>query len=442
MIYQELALALHLSVEANVMLGQERVVAGLSCVYIAGWCTGGRSNLLEHPDIRPDAAVGSLSVGAQQLVEVARALVSNARIIIFDEPTSSLTERDAARLFDVIARLRTRGLAIVYISHFLEEVRRVADCYTVLRDGQAVAAGEMAGSELSTIIAQMVGRELNELFPRVPHEVGEPVLELNALAGRTLPRRAALTVHRGEIVGIAGLVGAGRTELLRAVFGLDAVRSGRIIVRGVSGAGSTARARILQGLGFVSEDRKGEGLALGRSIEDNLTYPALGRYARWGWLNLRKRKVEAMRWISQLRIKASGPGQAIGNLSGGNQQKVAIARLLHQEADVLLLDEPTRGIDVGSKAEIYALIGALAAQGKSIVMVSSYLPELFGICDRLAVMSRGVLSEARPVSLWDEQTVMHVATGGGVLGEGGLGGGGLGGGGGGGGWVWFGGLGG
>lgn len=412
MIYQELALAPHLSVEANVMLGQERTVAGLVRKQEHRKLVTEALTLLEHPDIRPDAVVGNLSVGAQQLVEVARALVSNARVIIFDEPTSSLTERDAARLFEVITRLRSRGLAIVYISHFLEEVRSVADRYTVLRDGQAVGTDLMQGTELRTIIAQMVGRELNELFPKVPHERGEPILELSSLSGRRLPRCADLTLHRGEIVGIAGLVGAGRTELLRAIFGLDAVRSGRVIVRGVSGVGSTPHTRIRQGIGLVSEDRKGEGLALNRSIEDNLTYPALGRYARLGWLDLGRRRAEAMRWIARLRIKASGARQAIGKLSGGNQQKVAIGRLLHQDADVLLLDEPTRGIDIGSKAEIYALIGELAAQGKSIVVVSSYLPELFGICDRLAVMSRGVLSEVRPVSEWDEHTVMHVATGG------------------------------
>jgi ribose transport system ATP-binding protein len=412
MIYQELALAPHLTVEANVMLGQERVVAGLVRAREHRRLVAQALDLLEHPDIRTEAVVGGLSVGAQQLVEVARALVSNARVIIFDEPTSSLAERDAARLFGVIERLRARGLAVVYISHFLEEVRRVATRYTVLRDGRSVASGLIAGTSMATIIAQMVGRDLGELFPRVPHEPGEPVLELQTLAGRELPRKANLTVRRGEILGIAGLVGAGRTELLRAVFGLDAVRSGQVVVRGVSSVRANPGTRIAQGLGLLSEDRKGEGLALARSVEDNLTYSALAGHARWGWLNLRKRRAEAARWMSRLRVKAAGPGQDVGSLSGGNQQKVAIARLLHQQADVLLLDEPTRGIDVGSKAEIYRLIGELAAQGKAVVMVSSYLPELFGICDRLAVMTRGVLSEPRPVSAWTEHAVMEVATGG------------------------------
>jgi ribose transport system ATP-binding protein len=412
MIYQELALAPHLTVEANVMLGQERTWGGLVRRGVHRKIVAEALDLLAHPDIRPDTPAGTLSVGAQQLVEVARALVSNARVIVFDEPTSSLTEHDAERLFEVIARLRSQGIAIVYISHFLEEVRRVAQRYTVLRDGRTVASAPLDGVELTTIIAQMVGRDLTELFPRVPHVPGVPLLELRDLAGRRLPRQATLTVRRGEIVGIAGLVGAGRTELLRSIFGLDSVRSGEIHVESFQGGRASPRHRIDQGLGLLSEDRKEEGLALARSIEDNLTYSALGRHARWGWLNLRKRRAEAGRWISQLRIKAQGPAQPIAHLSGGNQQKVALARLLHQQADVLLLDEPTRGIDVGSKVEIYRLIGELAAQGKAIVMVSSYLPELLGICDRLAVMTRGVLSEARPIGEWTEHQVMEVATGG------------------------------
>jgi ribose transport system ATP-binding protein len=412
MIYQELALAPHLSVEANIMLGQECVRTGVIDRRAHRRKVTEALALLEHPDIHPEARVGALGVGAQQLVEVARALVSSARVIVFDEPTSALAERDAERLFAIIDRLRRRGLAIIYISHFLEEARRVAATYTVLRDGRAVAAGALSGTSLKSIITHMVGRELDELFPRVPHAAGEPILVLEDFRSRKTARPANLVLARGEIVGIAGLVGAGRTTLLRAVFGLEPVVSGRVRVRHVSGGHAKPRARIAQGLGFLSEDRKAEGLALGRSIEDNVTLSALKRHARWGWLKLRQRRALVARWMSRLRINASGPGQAVWLLSGGNQQKVALARLLHQEADVWLLDEPTRGIDVGSKAEIYRLIGELAAGGKAILVVSSYLPELFGICDRIAVMSRGALCEARPVSLWTEHEVMDVATGG------------------------------
>jgi ribose transport system ATP-binding protein len=410
MIYQELALAPHLSVEANIMLGQERVRAGVIRRREHRRLVTDALSLLQHPDIQPEARLGDLGVGAQQLVEVARALVSNARVIVFDEPTSTLAERDALRLFEIIDRLRRRGLAIVYISHFLEEVRRVAQTYTVLRDGRAVATGSIAGTPLKSIITHMVGRELDELFPHVPHQPGDAILELSDLRVRKTSRPASIAVRRGEIVGIAGLVGAGRTSLLRAIFGLAPVVSGRIRVKQFTGGKAPPDQRIAQGVGLLSEDRKTEGLALGRSIEDNVTLSALKRHARWGWLRLNERRALVSRWIARLRISARGPGQIVASLSGGNQQKVALARLLHQQADVLLLDEPTRGIDVGSKAEIYRLIGDQAALGKAILVVSSYLPELFGICDLIAVMSRGSLCEARPASHWTEHEVMDVAT--------------------------------
>jgi ribose transport system ATP-binding protein len=411
MIYQELALAPHLSVEANVMLGQERVRAGLIRRSEHRRIVREVLELFEHPEISPKAVVSELSMGAAQLVQVARALVCSARVIVFDEPTSSLTEMDAERLFAVIDRLRQRGLAVVYISHFLEEARRVAQTYTVLRDGRSVAGGRLEETSLETIIAHMIGRQLTELFPRVPHSSGEPLLELKDVLRPATAAPANLRLHRGEVLGIAGLVGAGRTELLRSVFGLDSIVSGHISIAQHSGGYAPPRQRIEQGVGYLSEARKTEGLALCRSVEDNLTYPALNRHARWGWLNLNKRRAEVATWMEKLRIKARGPGQLAGELSGGNQQKVALARLLHQRADVYLLDEPTRGIDVGSKSEIYRLIGELAASGKAVLVVSSYLPELFGICDRIAVMTRGVLTEARPVSQWTEQSVMHVATG-------------------------------
>ncbi len=411
MIYQELALAPHLSVEANVMLGQERTRAGVLLRGEHRRLVAEALQLLDHAEIDPDRPVGTLSLGAQQLVEVARALVSNARVLIFDEPTSSLSVDDSARLFRVIRRLRDRGIAIVYISHALEEVRAIAQRYTVLRDGEAVASGAIAGVELSTLIRAMVGRDLVEIFPKVPHEPGETALDISALASRrAFAGRADLRVRRGEILGIAGLVGAGRTELLRAIYGLDAVTSGRVVVKGVESPRATPRQRIREGVGFLSEDRKSEGLALGRSLEDNMTYPALGRHASWGWLDLRGRRRAVQRLIARVNVKCEGPAQGVNALSGGNQQKVALARLLHQEADLILLDEPTRGIDVGSKAEIYRMIGDLAARGTAVVIVSSYLPELFGVCDRLAVMCRGVLTEARPIAAWDQSSVMAAAT--------------------------------
>jgi ribose transport system ATP-binding protein len=306
-------------------------------------------------------------------------------------------------------------VAFVYISIFLEEIDRIAQRYTILRDGRSVASGELRETNRQAIISQMVGRDVHELYPRSARERGAPILELDDLRGRSPSQPANLRLHRGEIVGIAGLIGAGRTRLLRTIFGLEPVRSGVVVVATVrSKERGSPRGRIAQGLGYASEDRKAEGLALGRSIEDNMTYPALARHSRWGCLKLNERRAEVREWMRKLRIAAAGPTQPVVHLSGGNQQKVALARLLHQRADILLLDEPTRGIDVGSKAEIYRLLGELAAEGKAILVVSSYLPELMGICDRVAVMTRGRLSDARPVSEWTEHSIMETAIGGGA----------------------------
>jgi len=411
MIYQELALATHLSVEANVMLGRERTAWGLIRRGEHRRRVAAALERLGHPELRPGTPVAALGSGARQLVEVARALVADARVIIFDEPTSSLSRHDADRLFQVIARLKGQGIAVVYISHFLEEVRQVAGRYTVLRDGRTVGAGSLAGVGLPALIRLMVGRDPGETFPKVAREPGETVLELEGLrAGGPVPVSADLRLRRGEILGVAGLIGSGRTELLRAVYGLGPVAAGRVVVRGVGDGGAAPSRRVRGGMGLLSEDRKSEGLASGRSIEDNATYPALGRHARFGWLDLpgRRREVEAL--IARVGVKCAGPWQAVGALSGGNQQKVALARLLHQRADVLLLDEPTRGIDVGAKVEVYRLIGELAAAGAAVLMVSSDLPELLGVCDRLAVMCRGRLTAARPVSEWDADAVLAAST--------------------------------
>lgn len=409
MIYQELSLAPDLSVAENILLGMEPERAGLLDWKSLRRRAAEAMEAVGHADIPLDLPVRRLSVAMQQLVEVARAVAVGCRVLVLDEPTSSLTRQDIARLFALIRRLSAQGHGLIYISHFLEEVKEVSDRFVVLRDGARVGGGITAEATEAEIIALMVGRDVRDLYPRSVRTPGEVVLEVRDLAGVRLPRQASLTLRRGEVLGIAGLVGAGRTELLRAIFGLDPVRRGEVKVATVQGRDSSPARRLGQGIGLLSEDRKNEGLALGLSITENLTLTRLppilspSRLAR-----------EADLWSERMRVRRASVGQPVGDLSGGNQQKVALARLLRHDADVLLLDEPTRGIDVASKAEVYRVIDELAAKQKAILMVSSYLPELLGVCDRICVMSRGVLGAPRPVSEWDERQIMAQATGTGI----------------------------
>lgn len=415
MIYQELSLAPHLTVEENIVLGFEP--------HRWGWLNRRqiRARAVEalrhfdHPELRPDHRVGELPLAAQQLVEIARALSSGCRVLILDEPTSSLAARDVERLFDLIRQLKARGLALVYISHFLEEVKQIADRITVLRDGRTVGGGRAAELTPAQIVTLMVGREVQDLYPRSPRVRGEAILEIQDLAGLKRPRAAALTLHRGEVLGIAGLVGAGRSELLRCVFGLDPVRRGTVRVGAFVGPASPA-ARWRQGVGYLSEDRNNEGLALPLSVADNITLSRLEGFGPGPVVWPARQAAAAQPWIDRLGIRCRSAGQRVSDLSGGNQQKVALARLLQHDVDVFLLDEPTRGIDVGAKATVYRLIDALASgtptrAPKAILMVSSYLPELLGVCDRIAVMCRGRLGPARFVAEVDEHTLMLEATG-------------------------------
>jgi ribose transport system ATP-binding protein len=330
-----------------------------------------------------------------------------------DEPTSSLQREDVAHLFSLIRKLSAEGISVVYISHFLEEVRQIADRFTVLRDGRSVATGDIAAVSDDELIAKMVGRAQQTLFPPRSNTPGETILAVRNLVSPPLLKDASFTLRRGEILGIAGLMGSGRTPLLRAIFGLDHVESGAVSVnkKALATGRSTPAMRLIEGFGYLSEDRKGDGLTLNQSLADNVTVTRFGSCARLGWLDLGAQRRQTERLVNALKIKTSGAQQAVGSLSGGNQQKVIVARLLHQDADVLLLDEPTRGIDIGSKAQVYETIAACAAQNKAVLMVSSYLPELFGMCDRLGVMSRGRLSEIRSIDEWTPESVLEAAIG-------------------------------
>lgn len=411
MIYQELTLAPHLSVEENILLGEEPSVFGwLKCAQRRDAARRALEQL-QHEHIPLDAPVSSLTIAEQQIVEIARSLVVRPRVLIMDEPTSSLTQADKESLFRSIRKLRGQGVSVIYISHFLEECRELCDRCVVLRDGESVWSGDMKDARIEDLIRRMVGREVSDIYPRTPHEIGRPVLELKALAGVRRPCSVNLTLRAGEILGIAGLMGAGRTETLRACFGLDRVRGGVVVVGGREQTRATPLQRLAQGVGLLSENRKEEGLMLGRSLADNLTLTRFGPVSKWGFISGRRQRRATREWMETLAVRARDPDQAVQELSGGNQQKIALGRLLHHEAEIFLLDEPTLGIDVGSKQQIYRLMGRLASEGKSVVFVSSYLPELMGVCDTIGVMCRGVLSAVRPVSEWTEDGILAAAVG-------------------------------
>jgi ribose transport system ATP-binding protein len=421
-IHQELSLCSHLSVAENIFLGMEPRQRQ------SGWLNWRRLNdaaeeLLEtfhHPAITPRRRVADLPLAARQIVEICRALAQRASLILMDEPTSSLQRADVDRLFLLMRRLRDSGVSILYISHFLEEVREIADRCTVLRDGKSVASGPLQDLPNEKLITAMVGRSVSELFPaRSPAMAAECVtpsqdyvLEAKNLAAPPSVREASLQLRRGEILGIAGLIGSGRTELVRTLFGLENARAGSISVFGqLLPIQGTPETRIARGVGYLSEDRKGEGLAPSLSVTDNITFTNFASCSRRGWIDLSKQREQAQEWADAVEVRAATMDVAVQKLSGGNQQKAVIARLLHQGCEIFLLDEPTRGVDVVSKAQIYGLIVGLARSGKAILMVSSYLPELFGICDRLAVMSRGHLSRARPIVEWTPESVLETAIG-------------------------------
>jgi len=322
MIYQELSLARHLTVMENIVLGMEPTAGPF-----VKWPEFRRRATeamaqLGRSDIRPETPVYKLSIAEQQLVEIGRAIAVGCRVLVLDEPTSSLGSTDIALLFDLVRRLKTQGIGTIYISHFLEEVRALGDRLTVLRDGKSVGSGDVATTPNERIIAMMVGRSVEDLYPRSKRAVAEVVLDLTGIAGLKKPSAASLTLHRGEVLGVAGLVGAGRTELLRAIFGLDPIRSGQIKLKVYSGPASPLQ-QWARGMGMVSEDRKIEGLALSLSIADNLTLSSLGRF-----INPAAQADSSRRWIKRLAIRCREPQQPVGNLSGGNQQKVAISRLL------------------------------------------------------------------------------------------------------------------
>lgn len=363
------------------------------------------------PELDVNERLGALPVSQQQLVQIAGAIARGARIIVFDEPTSSLSERETQRLHALIRQLPARGVTALYISHRLAELFSLCDTITVLRDGQVVHTAPREELTEDAVIGHMIGRQLAEYFARHEQPPGEVLLRVDDLSSARKFTGVSLTVGAGEIVGVAGLVGAGRTELAEALFGLDPQARGRVLLQSRPLPPTKPDAAIDRGVGLVPEDRKRHGLVPGMSVKDNLTLPVMPRLATLGWLSRRRQGAVAAQYLRQLRIRAAGPEALISSLSGGNQQKVMLSRWLAAECQVLILDEPTRGVDVGAKAEIHALIDGLAARGIGILLISSELPELLHLSSRLLVMHGGKVVAEVPREQMDQERVLRLMGG-------------------------------
>lgn len=412
-IYQEFNLVPHLTVAENILLGREprgvvpwMIDRAVLRREAARWL--GELGVA----IAPGARVAELGVAEQQMVEVAKALSLEAKILVMDEPTSALSAAEIGRLFGVIRELRRRGVAIIYISHRMEELAQIGDRVTVLRDGRHVGTRRIGEVTLDELIRLMVGRELTEQFPRRTHTPGEEALRVEGLTRHGVLHDITFTVRRGEVVGLAGLMGSGRTEVARAVFGADPIDGGTIRLKGREVAVGSPRRAVGLGLGFLTEDRKRQGLVLCRDIAENTCLASLDRFTRAGVLSPARAAAAAGRLAADLRVKTPSLAQRVVNLSGGNQQKVVLAKWLCREADVLIFDEPTRGIDVGAKAEIYQLINRLAAEGRAILMISSELPEILGLSDRILVMHAGRIAGEFTAAEATQEKILQCALGG------------------------------
>jgi len=408
-IYQEFNLVPGLSAADNIFLGREQTRAGF---IRRGEERRRARELFERLeiDIDPDAPCRDLTVAQQQIVEIAKALAIDARILVMDEPSAALTTREVERLYAVIRELKTQGIGVIYISHRLDEIFEVCDRITVLRDGQNVGERKVGEVDRRALIELMVGRELKDEFPPRESRVEDKGLEVEGLRRGDAVRDVSFVARRGEILGITGLVGAGRTETARLIFGADRREAGRIRLDGRELKINSPRDAIRAGLGLLTEDRKLQGLVLPHSVRENFALPNLDWLSHLGWMNRRKERESFGRYVESLQIKIPHQEQPARNLSGGNQQKVVLAKWLARNCEVLIFDEPTRGIDVGAKYEIYCLMNELAAKGKAIIMISSELPEVLGMSDRILVMHEGrVTGEIEDVANATQEQIMDLA---------------------------------
>jgi D-xylose transport system ATP-binding protein len=418
-IYQELTLVKYMTVGENIYLGNEPIKNG-----IIDWnkVYADAAKLLKelHININPRTKVMNLGVGMQQMVEIAKALSKNAKILILDEPTSALTEAETELLFKILLDLKQRGVTCIYISHKLDEIFHIADTVTVLRDGSTVCTDCVADMTEDKIITAMVGRELTEQFPRVEHTAKDVVMEIRNytvydpdIPDKKLIDNVSFEIRRGEILGLAGLMGAGRTELASSIFGgFSARREGEVYINGEKVDIKTPIDAINNGIAYLSEDRKRYGLVLLMDIAENIALPNYGKISRFSVIDNNKKIKYANSYVKELNIKTPSITQKAANLSGGNQQKVVIAKWLMSEPKVLILDEPTRGIDVGAKHEIYNIMNKLVDQGVAIVMISSELPEILGMSDRILVMHEGKFTGEFNHKEADQEIIMRAATGG------------------------------
>lgn len=407
-IYQEFNLIPGLTAWENIFLGRES-----NSVWVQRRRERERARgLLEQlgVTIPLDRPCRELSVAQQQLVEIAKTLSQDVRLIVMDEPSAALTPQEVERLLGIVRDLKQRGIGVIYISHRLDEIFEIADDVLVLRDGETVGSAPIAEMSRQRMIEMMVGREIQNEFPKMSHPVGDVRLQVKGLSRGSVVRDVSFDIRAGEVVGLTGLVGSGRTETARLIFGADKAESGQVLLDGKTLRIRGPRDAIAAGICLLTEDRKGQGLILGASVRENFGLPNLGEFSWWGFINERREREALDVYTQQLRIRISGAEQPIAKLSGGNQQKVVLAKWLQRNTEVVIFDEPTRGVDVGAKYEIYLLINELARQGKGVLMISSELPEVLGMSDRVLVMHEGrITGEIRDVSTATQAQVMELA---------------------------------
>lgn len=411
MIHQELSPVLDMTIAENIYLGREPM-KGMFVDF--GQMFEETRKLFERLGLKynPRMRMRELSIAAMQLIEITKSISRGASLVIMDEPTSAIADAEVAMLFRQIRDLKSHGVAIIYITHKMDEIFQIADDITIIRDGQYVDSNVASAYDENKLIAAMVGRTISNIFPKEEVPIGEPVLELRNLTRYGVFENVSFTVRRGEILGLAGLIGAGRTEVARAIFGLDAIDEGEIYLEGKPLKAANPSQAIAQGIAMVSEDRKAEGLVLCRSVQENISLANLQKFAPGLLIDTKREDAEAERMRLMLKIKTATLDTVAESLSGGNQQKIVLAKWLLGELKVLILDEPTRGIDVGSKSEIHRLMSQFARQGLAIIMISSELPEILGMSDRIMVMHEGHVTGEVPRHEASQERIMTLATGG------------------------------